>query len=135
MFQVADLLSLFIFCPYFKAGNSFGAKAPLNNTGKNQKLTTDCFHRPDFLISRGFWLCLIFGCDDLNYNPYHEHGMKWYFGGSWFWYTEELKVWEFSLSPFKFEMIWQGLPRLFCIRFFIGGLFQRQVSIWSVKAQ
>ena len=40
-FQLADLLSLFIFVPCFNVGNSFEARTPRNNTEKDKKLTTD----------------------------------------------------------------------------------------------
>ena len=65
----------------------------------------------------GFDFVSSLGVSNLTCNPNHERWLNWPFLGSWFWYAEELGIWKFGWSPFKFEMIWQGLLRLICMGF------------------
>ena len=58
-FQLADLLSLFIFVPCFNVGNSFEARTPRKNTEEDKKLTTDfVMDWRDFLMCFDFVLSL-----------------------------------------------------------------------------
>ena len=48
------MLSLFIFVPCFNISNTFGVKAPLNDSGKDQKLTIYFLVDLNFSLTRGF---------------------------------------------------------------------------------
>ena len=74
-FQLANLLSLFIFVPCCDACSSFGAKTLLNGTGKDQKLTTDFVMDLTFWLAKGF--DFVFRFDDPTYNPSPEHWFNW----------------------------------------------------------